>query len=196
MKGFGKGIGGAVLKPSAGACALPGYAFQGIYKEFQNQLGPSLEKSIIAARTAQGVEDWTSSSQEERMEVFTKWPAIQVEMGKSKVKKAKKEKKGGAKRATGRQEAQELPDQSLIEAPDTAIKSMELAVADVPAELSDQSPDAPADGSQKHGWEAASEIRPSISSKQDPQGDGKSLKSKISRKPVASNSITGSPSGT
>ncbi|KAI4176261.1 MAG: hypothetical protein LQ346_007906 [Caloplaca aetnensis] len=53
MKGLGKGTGGAMLKPLAAACALPGYAVQGIYKELQNKLGPGIPNSTIAARTAQ-----------------------------------------------------------------------------------------------------------------------------------------------
>lgn len=32
LKGFGKGLGGVVFKPSTGACGVPGYAFMGVYK--------------------------------------------------------------------------------------------------------------------------------------------------------------------
>ncbi|KAL8654646.1 MAG: hypothetical protein Q9226_003352 [Calogaya cf. arnoldii] len=74
MKGIGKGLGGFFLKPSAAACALPGYALQGIYKELRNTLGPGTENAIIAARTAQGLDDWNSSTREEQMEVFQREP--------------------------------------------------------------------------------------------------------------------------
>lgn len=100
IKGFGKGIGGVVLKPGAGKhshhepfCTpayqaaiwgLPGYTFKGIYKELQKHLGSSVQNYIIAARTAQGYDEWHSSSQEERLDVFSRWQSIQVEIEKEK----------------------------------------------------------------------------------------------------------------
>ncbi|KAL8714826.1 MAG: hypothetical protein Q9220_001339 [cf. Caloplaca sp. 1 TL-2023] len=193
MKGFGKGIGGLVLKPSAGACALPGYAFQGIYKEIRNQLAPGLENSIIAARIAQGLEEWNSSSQEERMEVLSRWSAVQAETGKSKGKKGKN------KVDKRRQEASEAPAQSLIEAPDTAIKRAELETEGAPASSTNNPTDLPIDDSQERGREAALETRPLTTSKEDleasvqPLEDGKSRQQKISRKPVARKPTTDSP---
>ena len=100
IKGFGKGIGGVVLKPGAGEFGLrspavpftdnpaiwglPGYTFKGIYKELQNHLGSSVQNYIVAARTAQGYEDWHNSTREERLDVVSRWQAIQVEIEKEK----------------------------------------------------------------------------------------------------------------
>ena len=63
---------------------LPGYTFKGIYKELQNHLGSSVQSYIVAARTAQGYEDWHNSTQEERLDVISRWQAIQVEIEKEK----------------------------------------------------------------------------------------------------------------
>ncbi|KAL8893975.1 MAG: hypothetical protein Q9192_004742 [Flavoplaca navasiana] len=78
MKGIGKGLGGFFLKPSAAGCALPGYALQGIYEELRIRLGPGVQNSIIAARTAQGLEEWDSSTREEQQEVLRRWQHVQT----------------------------------------------------------------------------------------------------------------------
>ncbi|KAL8863755.1 MAG: hypothetical protein Q9198_010364 [Flavoplaca austrocitrina] len=78
VKGIGKGLGGFFLKPSAAGCALPGYALQGIYEELRIRLGPGVQNSIIAARTAQGLEEWNSSTQEEQQEVLRGWQHVQT----------------------------------------------------------------------------------------------------------------------
>ncbi|KAI4271242.1 MAG: hypothetical protein L6R35_006556 [Caloplaca aegaea] len=67
----------AAGRKTATASALPGYVFQGIYKELRNKLGPGIANSIIAARTVQGIEDWTSSTRDELMEVLRRWQVIQ-----------------------------------------------------------------------------------------------------------------------
>ena len=100
IKGFGKGIGGVVLKPGAGKYShnepvdtltyqvaiwgLPGYTFKGIYKELQRHLGSSVQNYIVAARTAQGYDEWHNSSQEERLDVVSRWQSIQVDIEKEK----------------------------------------------------------------------------------------------------------------
>ena len=101
IKGFGKGIGGAVLKPGAGKqfhmslsvqalayhvaiWGLPGYTFKGIYKELQKHLGSSVQNYIVAARTAQGYDEWHTASQEERLDVVSRWHSIQVDIEKEK----------------------------------------------------------------------------------------------------------------
>ena len=102
IKGFGKGIGGVVLKPGAGGClslqfywtdayylaiwGLPGYTFKGIYKELQKHLGSSVQNYIIAARTTQGYEEWRLSTHEERLEVVRRWHTTQVQIGKQNKK--------------------------------------------------------------------------------------------------------------
>ena len=61
---------------------LPGYTFKGIYKELQKHLGSSVQYYIIAARTAQGYEEWRLSTHEERLEVVRQWHTAQVRIGK------------------------------------------------------------------------------------------------------------------
>ena len=68
---------------------MPGYAFKGIYKEMQKRRGASLQDYIIAARTAQGYEDWNKSSPEQRSDVVNGWQAIQTELGKDEPSKRK-----------------------------------------------------------------------------------------------------------
>ena len=43
-----------------------------------------MQNYIIAARTAQGYEDWRTSSQEERVDIVARWHAAQDELGKQK----------------------------------------------------------------------------------------------------------------
>lgn len=56
----------------------------GIYKELQKLFGSSVQNYIIAARTAQGYEDWRESTLEERLVVVGRWHEIQIELGKEK----------------------------------------------------------------------------------------------------------------
>lgn len=63
---------------------VPGYTFKGIYKEIQRHLGSSVQNYIVAARTAQGYDEWHSSTQEERNEAIGRWHIIQVELAKEK----------------------------------------------------------------------------------------------------------------
>ena len=63
---------------------LPGYTFKGIYKELQRRLGSSVQNYIVAARTAQGYEDWHNSTQQERLDVVSRWQTIQAEIEKEK----------------------------------------------------------------------------------------------------------------
>lgn len=47
-------------------------------------MGSSVQNYIIAARTAQGYEDWRKSSQQERHDIVAGWHAAQIELGKQK----------------------------------------------------------------------------------------------------------------
>ncbi|TKA81907.1 hypothetical protein B0A49_00140 [Cryomyces minteri] len=84
VKGFAKGIGGVVLKPGAAIWGIPGYTFQGIYKELQKHLGPSVQNYIIAARTAEGYDHWQQSAPEERADIIARWKVAQRDMKKKK----------------------------------------------------------------------------------------------------------------
>jgi hypothetical protein len=83
-KGFARGVGGVVCKPAAGACALPGYAFMGIYKEFQcrfAEAGDAAESSIRAARVKQGKKELAAVTEEERMDILCSWTALGIHTG-------------------------------------------------------------------------------------------------------------------
>lgn len=84
FKGIGKGIGGIALKPGAAIFGIPGYAMKGVYKEMQKQFGSSVQNYIIAARTAQGFDDWQSSSVEERADVVRRWKEMQKDLKKKR----------------------------------------------------------------------------------------------------------------
>lgn len=84
IKGFGKGLGGIVLKPGAAIWGIPGYTSQGIYKELQKQFGPSVDNYIIASRTAQGYEDVRNASVEERASIVKHWKEIKPYIRKKK----------------------------------------------------------------------------------------------------------------
>jgi hypothetical protein len=75
LKGVGKGIGGVVFKPSAGACGVPGYAFMGVYKSIV-KLGKgevALEEYLGAARIAQGEEEAGILSERDWEDVVGRW---------------------------------------------------------------------------------------------------------------------------
>ena len=50
----------------------------------QKHLGSSVQNYIVAARTAQGYEDWHNSTQAERHDVISRWQAIQVDIEKER----------------------------------------------------------------------------------------------------------------
>ncbi|EMC98969.1 glycosyltransferase family 1 protein [Baudoinia panamericana UAMH 10762] len=76
FKGIGKGIGGIALKPGAAIFGIPGYTMKGVYKEMQKIWGSSVQNYIIAARTAQGYEEWTASTEEERGSIVRRWQEL------------------------------------------------------------------------------------------------------------------------
>ena len=84
VKGIGKGIGGIMLKPQAAIFAIPGYTMKGIYKEIQSQSGSSVQNYIIAARTAQGFDEYQSASPEERRDVVMRWGVLQKNLKKKR----------------------------------------------------------------------------------------------------------------
>lgn len=84
VKGFAKGIGGIVMKPSAGFWAIPGYTMKGIYREMASWSGSSVQNYIIASRTAQGFDEWQRSSVEEKNDIVTRWKAMQKDIRKKR----------------------------------------------------------------------------------------------------------------
>ena len=84
IKGIGKGIGGIALKPGAAVFGIPGYTMQGVYKEMQKQMGSSVQNYIIAARTAQGYEEWSGASNEERSDIVRRWHLLEQQLRKKR----------------------------------------------------------------------------------------------------------------
>jgi UDP:flavonoid glycosyltransferase YjiC (YdhE family) len=82
FKGAAKGIGGLILKPTAGIWGIPGYAAKGLYAELQKHFGSSVQNYIIAARTAQGYEEWKDSTPEQRAIIVNAWKSQQDELRK------------------------------------------------------------------------------------------------------------------
>ena len=80
FKGAAKGMAGFVLKPSAAMWGLPGYTFKGIYAEVGKMFGHSVQNYIIAARTAQGYEEWRESTPQQRLHIVNSWKSTQIEM--------------------------------------------------------------------------------------------------------------------
>ena len=79
IKGAAKGMAGVVLKPGAGVWGIPGYTAKGVYREVAKHFGKSVQNYIIAARTAQGYEEWKNSTPEHRAEIVAAWHSSKLE---------------------------------------------------------------------------------------------------------------------
>jgi hypothetical protein len=55
-----------------------------VYKEMQKQMGSSVQNYIIAARTAQGYEEWSGASAEERSDVVRRWQILETQLRKKR----------------------------------------------------------------------------------------------------------------
>ncbi|KAF2401617.1 UDP-Glycosyltransferase/glycogen phosphorylase [Trichodelitschia bisporula] len=82
IKGMGRGMAGVVAKTSAGGFALPAYAMKGVYKAVQQALGPSVEGYIVAARTAQGWEEFVGVDAGVKAEVVRAYLEVLAEAKK------------------------------------------------------------------------------------------------------------------
>lgn len=99
VKGLGKGLGGVVLKPTAGSLSrfrnfsrwltapvailsVPAYTYKGVYKELRKPRGKSVEEFIITARTVDGLEDLHRSTALERDQIVSRWYKVQAELSK------------------------------------------------------------------------------------------------------------------
>ncbi|KAK7721810.1 hypothetical protein SLS57_005159 [Botryosphaeria dothidea] len=89
IKGVGRGIAGIALKPQAAAFAIPAYTMKGVYMAIRKPFGASIENYIIAARTAQGWEEYNKSTAEER--------ALIVEIYRYIISHVKKKRNPGEK---------------------------------------------------------------------------------------------------
>jgi len=84
VKGFGKGIAGVYLKPAAGAFGIPAYAMKGIHREIVKRFGESTDGYIIAARTAQGFEEWNETNREFRIGIVHSYLLLLKETSKKR----------------------------------------------------------------------------------------------------------------
>lgn len=81
FSGLGKGIGGAVFKPVAGAVGLPAYAIKGVYEEVARLTGGSEEDKERAERLKQGNEEWSMCTGEERKAILGMWYTFNAQEG-------------------------------------------------------------------------------------------------------------------
>ncbi|KAI0383627.1 glycosyltransferase family 1 protein [Hypomontagnella monticulosa] len=80
LKGFGRGIGGAFLKPAAALWSLPAYTMQGVHAEIRTLFAQSAHKYITASRIAQGQDDYNNASPEEREDIEVRWLSQKEQM--------------------------------------------------------------------------------------------------------------------
>ncbi|RDL38700.1 uncharacterized protein BP5553_03040 [Venustampulla echinocandica] len=85
LKGVGKGLGGVVFKPSAGACGVPGYAFMGVYKSLMKlRKGDeiTLDEYLAASRIAQGEEEVAALGSKDWEDIVGRW-GVEVATGRA-----------------------------------------------------------------------------------------------------------------
>ncbi|KAI1761282.1 glycosyltransferase family 1 protein [Hypoxylon sp. FL1150] len=80
LKGFGKGIGGLVLKPASAFWSIPAYTMQGVHAEIRTLFAQSAQKYIVSSRISQGEDDYSNASPEEREDVEVRWLAQKEQM--------------------------------------------------------------------------------------------------------------------
>lgn len=64
---------------------LPGYTMMGIHKEVLKIFGASAQTYIISARTAQGYDQWRTSSKEEQLDIISRWKRMESKSAKISV---------------------------------------------------------------------------------------------------------------
>ncbi|KAK6333509.1 hypothetical protein TWF718_011317 [Orbilia javanica] len=96
-KGFGKGIGGVVLKPGAAIWGVAGYTFKGLYEEIRKHAHTDFNSYIVTARIVEGVEELKTFQQSELETMLKRWKALNVERVGSRVKHKKEKGKGKGK---------------------------------------------------------------------------------------------------
>ncbi|KAI1771996.1 glycosyltransferase family 1 protein [Hypoxylon cercidicola] len=80
LKGFGKGIGGFMLKPASALWSIPAYTMQGVHAEIRTLFAQSAQKYIVSARIAQGEDDYANASAGEREDIEVRWLAEKEQM--------------------------------------------------------------------------------------------------------------------
>ncbi|KAI2782640.1 glycosyltransferase family 1 protein [Daldinia loculata] len=80
LKGFGKGIGGLMLKPAAAFWSIPAYTMQGVHAEIRSLFAQNAQKYIVASRISQGQHDFNDASHQEREDIEVRWLAKKEQM--------------------------------------------------------------------------------------------------------------------
>jgi hypothetical protein len=80
LKGFGRGLGGVVLKPAAAVWSIPAYTMQGVHAEVRNLFKRSTVNYIITSRVVQGKDDLALSTAEEQRDILLRWQAKRDEL--------------------------------------------------------------------------------------------------------------------
>ncbi|KUI57120.1 Sterol 3-beta-glucosyltransferase UGT80B1 [Cytospora mali] len=117
IKGFGKGIGGLILKPAAGVWSVPAYMMKGLHAEVRAKFHHSVENYIIVSRILQGQDDLRSATVEEQNDIVLRFHSKRDELKGFYMLKYKEKNpstgavQGEATRARGSQEDLEpIPD--------------------------------------------------------------------------------------
>ncbi|OLN81771.1 Sterol 3-beta-glucosyltransferase UGT80B1-like protein 7 [Colletotrichum chlorophyti] len=92
IKGFGKGIGGFILKPASAIWSVPAYTMQGVHAELRNAFSSSVQNYIIASRMKQGQMDMDASTIAEREDVVLRWNNIKFDLKNFQALKMKEER--------------------------------------------------------------------------------------------------------
>lgn len=75
FKGFGKGVGGLVLKGGAAVWSIPAYAMKGVDAEIRNRFSRSSINYVITSRVLEGREQLGTASAEEQRDIVVRWRA-------------------------------------------------------------------------------------------------------------------------
>ncbi|CAO2657845.1 Nn.00g071050.m01.CDS01 [Neocucurbitaria sp. VM-36] len=84
VKGVGRGIMSVPFRVMGGAWSVPGYAMKGLYQEMIKSKGKSVQNYIIAARIAQGYDEASSITAQERDDIVSRWKYVKVGIKKKK----------------------------------------------------------------------------------------------------------------
>ncbi|KFX91457.1 hypothetical protein V490_05886 [Pseudogymnoascus sp. VKM F-3557] len=129
IKGIGRGIGGIVFKPGAAIWGLPGYTMMGLHKEVRKMFGASVQAYIISARTAQGYEQWRTSTKEEQQYITSRWKGIKSKPGDIPAKPRHDSGKGKSDSNLGSAGAQQAPSANLDEDEEALRRAIEASIA-------------------------------------------------------------------
>lgn len=81
IKGFGKGIGGLVLKPAAAFWSIPAYTMQGVHAEVRSIFNRNSLNYIVTSRVVQGKQELEAptTTVEEQKDIVMRWYRVRKE---------------------------------------------------------------------------------------------------------------------